>query len=178
MGLEYKHLNDDIRRYMLEEIELDEANGTSYLSRRLHEAGCERWPVILREAAAHGNDASLAQAIRDDDCLNAHVPRTNKKTGITSMTAMPVNAPEMLAEGEFNRFYIRALCRFAIDNGIDHLVGCRARHSENPRSSSEEAVGKHFDPAAVLEDLRTAQGDDTALRMPGGPNSGICLTLP
>jgi hypothetical protein len=94
------------------------------------------------------------------------------------MTAMPVNAPETLAEGEFNRFYIRGLCRFAIDHGIDHLVGCRGRYSENPRSSSEEAVGKAFDPAAVLEDLRTAQGEEPALNMPGGPNSGICLRLP
>lgn len=178
MGLHYDHLSDDTRRYMLEEIELDEKNGTSYLSKRLHEAGCERWPTILRDAAASGTDDSLATAIRRDDCLRTHMPRAKRGGGGYTMVAVPVNAPETLAEGEFNRFYIRALCRYALEKGISHLIGYRARYSENPRSSSEAAVGASFDPEALLEDLRSSQGDETQLKMPGGPNSGISLRLP
>jgi len=177
MGLELVDLNDAVRRYMLEEVEMDDANGTSYLSKRLHEAGCERWPIILREAVTSGTDVTLAAAIRRDDCLHKQLPRAKPKGGFT-MAAVPVNAPETLAEGEFNRFFVRGLCRLAIDNGVEYLVGYRARYSENPRSSSLEAEGARYDPKAVLDDLRTAQGDETQLKMPGGPNSGISLKLP
>jgi hypothetical protein len=163
---------------MLVEIEMDEANGCAYVSTRLNSGGCESWPAMLRQAATDGNDESLEHYIERDECLNSHYMRVNHRTGISSPISMPVNAAENLAQGEFNRFYIRGLCRFAIEKDIPFLVGYRARYSENPRSSSEEAVGHHFNPQAVLDDLRTTQGQDTQLKMPGGPGSGISLRLP
>jgi len=39
------------------------------------------------------------------------------------------NAHEMLAEGEFNRFYIRALCARAIEDGLPEVTVYRAKRS-------------------------------------------------
>jgi len=177
MGLKYDHLDEITRGYMLEEIESDSAGGQMYFSPRLHEAGCESWPDLLRDAARTGSDDSLAEAIRFNDCLQTHLPRAKPKGGFT-MAAVPVNAPETLAEGEFNRFYLRGLCRRAISDGIPCLIAYRAKAVENARSASEALIGKQFDPAKVLDDLRTSQGVDTALGLPPGPNSGMCLRLP
>lgn len=46
------------------------------------------------------------------------------------------------------------------------------------RSASEAMIGSHIDPHALLEDLRTHQGIDTALGLPPGPNSGLSVKLP
>ncbi|MBZ6377100.1 hypothetical protein B5C34_06635 [Pacificimonas flava] len=165
MGLKYKDLTDEVRQYTLEEIALYEKNGILYESPRLTENGCGQWPDILKSAASDGTDENLARAILANGCLKTHMPR-KKPTGGHTMAKVPVNAHETLAEDEFNWFYIRGLCRFALDNGTPHLVGYRARFSQNPRSSSEEAVGQHFDPANVLEDLRTAQGRTLSRRCP------------
>ena len=176
MGLQYDHLDDITRGYMLEEIDFDEHSGTLYFSPRLHDAGCASWPGLLREAASSGTDDTLAEAIRHDDCLKSHMPRATKSG--TTMARVPVNAPETLAEGEFNRFYIRGLCRRAIDEDIPYLVACRAKEVDRPRLESEALIGGHFDPKKILEDLRASPGVETAFGLPAGPNSGMCLALP
>lgn len=177
MGLRYEHLDETTRRYMLEEIDYDEAHNTLYLSSRLHERGCATWPAMLREAARAGTDDTLADAIRRDECMSTHEQKRKPKGGYT-MAAIPVTAPQTLAEGEFNRFYIRGLCRRAIEGSVPHLIACRAKQVDRPRAESEALVGQQFDPNNVLQDLRTNTGIDTALGLPAGPNSGLCLTLP
>lgn len=91
---------------------------------------------------------------------------------------VPINAPQRLAEGEFNRFYIRGLCLRALDEGKSTVVVYRARHSSSPRLESEELIGSAFDAKALLEDLRESPGVDTALGLPPGPNSGLSARLP
>jgi hypothetical protein len=81
----------------------------------------------------------------------------------------------MLAEGEFNRFYIRALCRRAIANGIPRLVVFRAKTVSNPRPESQEKIWLQIDPIVTLTDLRASPGVETALGIPGGPNSGLSV---
>jgi len=88
------------------------------------------------------------------------------------------NAPQRLAEGEFNRFFLRGLCLRAIDEGIDEVIVYRARASSSPRSESEALVGTRFDPKVLLNDLRENLGVDTALGLPPGPNSGLSARLP
>jgi hypothetical protein len=66
--------------------------------------------------------------------------------------AVPINANTTLAEGEFNRFYIRALCIYAIQNNIQFLVVCRAKESLNPRPESLMKIGTNVDPKTLLND--------------------------
>jgi hypothetical protein len=79
-----------------------------------------------------------------------------------------------LAEGEFNRLYIRALCRRAIAEEADLQV-YRARFSSQP--DSESRIGELIDPAALLADLRAHNGQKTDLGVPGHPNSGVSVRL-
>jgi hypothetical protein len=100
------------------------------------------------------------------------------RNGGTTLAKVPITAPDTLAEGEFNRFYIRGLCRRAIEEQIPNLVIYRAKEVSNPRPESEEKIGKSISAQTLLTDLRTHLGIDTVLGLPAGPNSGLSVKLP
>ncbi|HEX9692264.1 MAG TPA: hypothetical protein VGA22_09220 [Gemmatimonadales bacterium] len=177
MGLEYRNLDDRTRKLMLVEIDGDIAASKLYLSDNLSDRGRQDYPELIREAAQRGNDDTLAAAIRGR--LNSHEkPRRLKSGGFSKPPVMRSNAHEMLAEGEFNRFYIRALCVRAIEDGLSGLIVFRAKAVQNARSASEQMIGQTMAPEALLNDLRNSPGVDTALGLPPGPNSGLSAHLP
>jgi hypothetical protein len=162
---------------MLSEIELDIAQKTLYVSDNLNEQGRADYPDLLRAAAKDGTDETLAAEIRGR--LHTHErPRRLKSGGFSQPSVMRSHAHEMLAEGEFNRFYMRALCLRAIEDGIPELVVYRAKEVDQPRSTSQQKIGQRVPVDALLRDLRTHPGVETALGLPTGPNSGLSVKLP
>ncbi|MEK6397323.1 MAG: hypothetical protein V4734_04495, partial [Terriglobus sp.] len=137
---------------------------------------CDRWPIMLEDAARSGNDDTLAFAISSDRCLHDKYEKRKPKGGMT-WAAVPYTAPQTLGEGEFNRFYARGLCARAIAEGVNHLEVYRAKAVEQPRFESEQKIGQLVDPALILADLRVTQGVEPALGLPPGPNSGLTLRV-
>lgn len=178
MGLNYQHLDARTRAFMLEEIELDIAEGKLFLSPWFTDQGELDWPQLVRNAAQGGTDDTLAAQLRNTGRL-AHT-RMRKKRNSTEMTPykVPVTAPETIAEGEFNRFYVRGLCRRAIEDNIDKLIVYRAKAVLEPRPGSEAKIGMTVAPGDILRDLRATIGVEPALGLPPGPNSGLTLKLP
>ena len=177
MGLEYRDLDERTRTLMLEEIDLASADGSLYLSDNLTTEGKAEYPDLLRAAAREGNDETLANEIHGR--LNAfEKPRQLKSGAFSKAPKMRSNAHEMLAEGEFNRFYIRALCRRAIEDGKPQLIVYRAKAVEKARSASEAMIGQALPVEDLLRALRAHPGVDTAMGLPPGPNSGLSAHLP
>jgi hypothetical protein len=177
MGLNYQHLDQRTRALMVTEIERDIELGSLFLSDNLNAKGRVDYPDLIRAAARDEDDVTLAEKIVVR--LNTHEkPRRLKSGGFSQPPIMRVNAHEMLAEGEFNRFYIRALCLRAMEDGIPELMVYRAKAVQNARSESERKIGQSVDPGTLLNDLRAHQGVDTALGLPAGPNSGLSVRLP
>jgi len=172
MGLMLENLEDGgIRDLILEEIEFDIGHETLYMSNRL-KPGLEKVYVsLLKDAASSGDCDSLASGIVINGCLLSTVPDSRTKSGVRKV---PKDAHITLAEGEFNRFYIRALCRKAISDDVD-LEVCRAKIVRSPRPESQMKIGQSVDPNKLLEDLRNNVGIDTALGIPAGPNSGLSV---
>jgi hypothetical protein len=173
----FANLDAQTRQQMVQEIKDDVASSRLYLSPRLSPQGRQQYPALLTEAAEKHNEAWLAQEIRSRGLLNATETR-NKPKGGTTEAAVPVTAPDTLAEGEFNRFYCRGLCRRAVAESKAHVVVYRGKPVSNPRPESEAKVGAQMPAAALLNDLRTHVGVDTALGLPAGPNSGLTVRLP
>jgi len=92
---------------MRDEVELDASSGTLYISPRLSGSGRARWAELLLEAVSVHHDTWLAERVRLEQLLNTHEERRTKN-GIT-LAKVPVNTHETLAEGEFNRFYLRGI---------------------------------------------------------------------
>jgi hypothetical protein len=168
MGLKYLDLDAETRTYMVEEIDMDVASDKIYRSSYLSQRAQGNWPDMLRDAAQNGTDDTLAAALRNPGMLNATTPRRKPKGGYV-IAKVPYTAPETLAEGEFNRYFVRGLCRRAIANGIARLEVYRAKTVFEPRSESEARIGHLVDPTAILTDLRESQGVETALGIPPGP---------
>ena len=177
MALDYRSLDQRTREFMAEELKHDVSTRKLYISPRLNREGSTAWPKLLDEAIAHKNDAWLAEAIRQQGLLNSHEERRTPSGGVTT-AKVPATAPDTLAEGEFNRFYVRGLCARAIHDRISQVEVYRARHSDHPRPESEALVGKRIDPTALLNDLRSSPGVEPALGVPPGPNSGLSVFLP
>lgn len=177
MGLDYKNLDERTRTLILAEIERDIGANTLFLSDNLNPRGRADYPDLLRTAARNGSDVTLGAAILGR--LNPYEkPRKLKSGALSKPPVMRSNAHEMLAEGEFNRFYIRALCLRAIEDGIPEVIVYRAKAVENARPESEQKIGERMSVEALLGDLRKHPGVDTALGLPAGPNSGLCVRLP
>ncbi len=177
MGLEYRDMATDVRANMVQEVDFDLGKGSVYESPRLNAEGLRRWPDTLKQAVGEHSDVWLANQIREGRFLKTHENRTKASGGFTQ-ALIPVNAGDILGEGEFNRFYIRGLCLKALAEDIPYLIAYRARPSSNPRPESEAIIGKKFDPQQLLDDLRTTTGIDTVLGLPPGPNSGLSVTIP
>lgn len=135
MALHYEDLDERTRHFMLEEVESDVAENVLYISPRLNISGQQDYERLLKEAISEHDDTWLTAELRYGDYFNPTLERHTQK-GITTQK-MPSNAPDTLAEGEFNRFYIRGLCRRAIEDDIREVEVYRGRESSRPRPESE-----------------------------------------
>jgi len=162
-----------VRGEMLEELKSDLSQGTLYISPRLSEAGTSQYPDLLKEAITQHDEDWLAAEIRSRSLLQTHEVRHTKRGRVEAK--IPVTAPETLAEGEFNRFYVRGVCCSSLAGGETEVEVYRAKPVSNPRPESQRKVGSRVAAESLLDDLRTRPGVDTALGVPAGPNSGLSV---
>ncbi len=172
MALIYENLDDNTRQFMQREVELDISKGALYISTRLNQQGIELYPSLLKDAIKSHDDAWLAAELRRLGCMNAFEKRKGKQVRV------PITAPDTLAEGEFNRFYVRGLCVRAAEDNIPEVEVYRGKEVNQPRPESEAMIGKAISAKRLLEDLRESQGVEPALGLPPGPNSGLTARLP
>ena len=164
---------EHVREDMLQELESDLSQDTLYISPRLSEAGTSQYPDLLREAIARHDEDWLAGEIRSRHLLRTHEIRHTKRGQVRAK--VPVTAPETLAEGEFNRFYVRGVCCSSLAGGETEVEVYRAKPVSDPRPESQRKVGSRVAAESLLSDLRTHPGVDTALGIPAGPNSGLSV---
>ena len=178
MALYYYNLDERTRQLMLEEMEYDIAHNQLHISPFLSGQGQRDYPNLLREAIQSGSDESLAESLRAHRRIVKALPRRNKLKGGYGIAAVPRNAADIIAEGEFNRFYIRALARRATEDGIPELVVYRAKKALQPRAESETLVETALPAQDLLDDLRSHPDQPPTLGVPSGPNSGLSVRLP
>ena len=178
MSLFYENLDERTRQLMLEEVEYDIAHNQLHISPFLSGQGQWDYPHLLRKAIQKGNDETLGQELQARRRIVRALPRRKPRGGYV-IAATVENAAEVLAESEFNRYYIRGLARRALQDGISELVVYRAKPARNPRPESEARVDMALPPKELLQDLRAHPGDELpVLGVPSGPNSGLTVRLP
>jgi hypothetical protein len=175
MSFTLHDLDERTRELMGTEVDRDVTSNAIYRSERLTADGNAEWENLLRAAIAEGDVDSFASGLGNPGGkhLNAREPKPNAPG---DSKAVPHNAGQTMAEGEYNRVYIRALCVRATKEGRT-LVVYRARPSQNPDPESEAKIGTTVDPQQLLDDLRSSQGVATALGLPPHPNSGLSVRL-
>lgn len=171
MAFALEHLDRHTRRLMLAELDDDLAAQREYLDPRLADGAAPSYLGLLRAALQDGTPESFSEALAGSALLRSHEER--RLPGGELITAkVPHTAAQTIAEGEFNRYYMRAVCRLALQGeGVVEVY--RAKPVSKPRP--EEGAARR-DAAQLLEDLRTSN-----ISVSGsfpGPNSGRSLRLP
>ena len=101
---------------MVEEISSAQKFGELYYSTRFTQIGTDSWPMWLLSAARESDEHSLVLQIKAASAMKCLESRAKPKGGDT-VAHVPETAEETFAEGQFNRFYIAAICRRAIEDG-------------------------------------------------------------
>jgi hypothetical protein len=175
--LNYVNLDARVRALMLDEVDLDIRSGTLFVSPRLSNTGQQNYDTLLREAISAHDESWLAAELASHGRLGRTEQRRKPSGGYTT-ARVPANAATTIAEGEFNHFYIRGLCRLALEQGVREVEIYRAKPVAKPRAESQRLVGTRINAQALLDDLRSHTGTDTAFGLPPGPNSGLSVRLP
>lgn len=173
-AFDFPQLDARARDLMMEEFAYDRDSDRIYVGRRLNSQGertyCDALPLALRQ----GTPVELRQQLEPvpGSLWISSIMAANGRRSTT-----PVTAAQTLAEGEFNRYYMRAICRRAVDEGNGTVRVRRGKAVQNPRADPSVRVheGDILDASVVLEDIRLHPGEDTVIGMPRGPNSGLSL---
>jgi len=169
VALRYENLDETTRAFMLAEFDMDSHAGRVYACKRMTDAGQRQFPALLREAIREQDDSLLAEQLHDRF-------RDAMPVGASSECAA-MEAPGLLAEGEFNRYYMRGLCARAVDEGIAQVQVYRARVVSALRRSLLQCIGERHAPGPLLRDLHATHCSDPASVSPFGVNTGLTLRL-
>jgi hypothetical protein len=168
----FKRLDTRTRTLMTEEILSAQKSGALYYSKRFTQTGTDLWPTWLLNAAREFDEHWLAFQIDAANAMNHLEVRTKPKGGYT-IAHVPHTASETFADGQFNRFYIAAICRRAIEDGQASVYIYRAKNRDTPRSDSLAIEGTTRNVITLLGDVRNKELSLKCdiLR----PNSGISV---
>ena len=165
MGLRFENLNEVTRRYMIEEIDHSIGRNELYRYEEFTDDGWEKYPELIRKAAQEGDDDFLGVTLYHNNCFRLDALRESYTK---------------FAELEFNKFYIRALCRRAIDEG-KKLQVYRAKEEEESNPELQGNIGKVIELEGLLIELREQEESGTPLERVIGvdlePDSGISVRL-
>jgi hypothetical protein len=174
MPLQYENLDPTTRRYALAELDHDIASGAFHASDRLRPEAVGEYQRLLHEAIRYYEDRWLEEHAAD---LLVETESRRTRSGGTTMARVPQMAARMLAEGDFNRYYMRGVAQRAIEEGRQILEVYRARLSMEPRAESAELEGRRVPAAEVLDHLRGPFSTDPSVAPLGRTNSGLSVRL-
>src|SRR5690242_17608581 len=126
MPLQYANLDHITRRAMVEELDEDIANGTMHISPRLQPTAVAEYQRLLRDALRYYDDLWLEERIAPllVDFETRHTPK-----GEVVTARLPEGAARVMAERDFNLYYMRGIARRAIAEGKHDVEVYRARLS-------------------------------------------------
>ena len=174
MPLKYENLDPATRRFAIAELDSDLESGAFHASERLRPTAIADYQHLLREAVRYYDDLWLEQHAAD---LLVEVESRTSRAGTQTTARVPEMAARMLAEGDFNRYYMRGVALRALEEDRRVVEVYRARLSLDPRPESAEVEGQRLPAGDVLEYLRGQRSEESATARLGRPNSGLSIRL-
>jgi hypothetical protein len=168
----FTKLDARTRELMIEEIQTAQAADQLYFSTRFTESGRVQWTEWLLQAAREHDEHWLAYQLEAAAAMK-HLETKAKPKGGYTVAHVPDTAAETMAEGQFVRFYIAAICRRAIADGQETITVYRAKHRGEPRPESRALEGTTRSAKQLLEEVRSK---DQSLKCDLlRPNSGLSI---
>lgn len=173
---DYEPVPADLRRLMLAEFEHDVASNDLYLNPLIKADMASAYFPLLLVALEAGSPESLAAAL--DEAALFQAEHTYLRQGKSVTAKLPANYGMTLAAGEFNRYYMRAVCRLALQQNAAAVEIYRAKPVSTPRHTADERQGRRIEPQTLLADLRQTNFERPSDFELGAPNSGLSVRIP
>ena len=173
MPLQYENLDPTTRRLALAELDEDLSTGAFHVSERLRPTAVQEYQRLLHDALRYYDDLWLEERV--NDLLVDFEPRRTP-SGAQTTAKVPEMAARMLAESDFNRYYMRGVAQRALAEDRSVVEVYRARLSLEPRPESAEIEGRRVPAQEVLDYLRGSPDANTSLPI-ARPNSGLSVRL-
>ncbi len=165
----FLQLNEEIQQLMIDEINLDVDIDHVFKSPRFIQLGSLMFADLIKDNIKSGDDITLSKAIKQ------YINKSGKYTDKNGKErTIPRDAHYVLGQGQFNYYYSRAICSYAIKNKIETVEIYRAKYSSNPRSESQSEIGKHRSAIELLENLRKNDFVNNTFNI-SKPNSGLSV---
>jgi hypothetical protein len=158
---------------MVQEVARATQEGQHYLSPRLNSSGQSIWPTMLETAARDQDEHRLAYELESGGFIKELEGKATPSGGYT-IAHVPHTAAETLADGQFTRFYIAAVCAGAIEDGSNRVTAYRAKSRANPRADSASKEGKIYNAKELLAQVRSRDSSLNCELL--RPNSGFAVS--
>src|SRR5262249_24882659 len=125
MNLYFEELDEVTRKFMLEELEREEASGNPYRGRDLSAHRCEVLGDLMRRTIRGGSEADLVLELtrasywNDVEAYERNGKRFEREINVRQ-------AAERLGATELNTWYVRGLCRRLMAEGVAECQAYRA----------------------------------------------------
>jgi hypothetical protein len=172
MSLHLKQLDRRTRALMLEEIDEAETVGSLHMSELLSVHGKINYATLFKHAVKNGNDETFAQALVARESFKGHEIRVVEDKTLW-IEINPHVAASNLAEAEFNRYYVRAICKRALQDGISTVTLYDANEKNGSSAEFETLMNKAIDAAALLRDLKGGAALHSNLK----PNQSLSVKI-
>lgn len=145
MALDLEELDDETREHMLREFEAEWATTDKYIPKSLSAEGLSAWPGLMTTAISTGDDESLRVALT----ANTHYFEPRIQTGTGSKVQNIPQAAALLAQSEFNTYYIRGLSAKLLAESVDRAEVYRAAEP----TMSKAACSTHEGTEVSVQDV-------------------------
>ena len=172
MKFNYRKLDARTRILMEAEIDTAEKSKNLYFSTRFNTVGNQGWVSWLRSAAKRHDEHWLAYQLEIAVAMKDFETRKKPKGGY-AIAHVPDTAAETFADGQFNRFYVAAICRRTLEDKNTHVQIYRAKHRGEPRVESRALEGTSVGADGLLLEMRNKDLSLTCKLLK--PNSGLSV---
>jgi hypothetical protein len=165
--MRYEELDQETRRWMLEEFKAEEA-ANPYRSPSLSAEGKKRFGELMERAIVEGTEESLAEELKPKELWAEYEP--SPLGGIRRTE--PARAAVALARTEFNTWYIRGLCRKLMEEGETYCQVYRAAPADAPGDVCESYQNMVLEIRFLYNGHRIKywpKPNDRAFSVPCGP---------
>lgn len=168
----FSKLDNRSRKLMGEEIIQANATNNIYYSTRFNDKGREIWIDLLSQAASSYDEHWLAFQLEYANTIKELEIRRCPREDYT-IAYIPGAATATFAEGQFNRFYMAAICRRAVEDEVENVKVYRAKQRLQPRPESMILEGTFRNPTQLLFELRVKESSLNCILLK--PNSGLSI---
>jgi len=171
IAFQFHQLDNKTRETMKEELERDLNGDGPYQSPRLTSEGLRQFPELLKKAIDSVNDLSFSNDLKPYfKSIEIYI-----RKGRQYKRKIPSDAHLVLGQGQFNIYYMRAICQIALSQGIEEVEIYRAKQSNEPRRSSQLQIGSKINAIDLLDELRNTSEFGSKNFLIGLPNSGLSV---